>query len=108
MAVLPQDSVYLRDCLPPDADEIKACICAMFLRSEVVPNRDNIKNLHPMMVTKTIVSAIIHFLLENNPWYHASGVQFSPENVDALYDKSKTDDCQSAVPAAVEMCNLPD
>ena len=34
------------------------------------------------------------------------GVQFSPSNVEALYDDSEASDAQSAVPTVVKMCHL--
>jgi hypothetical protein len=108
IAILPQDSLCLRNVLPPDHKEIKSCMCALFLGSDVVPTRENIKNLHPIMVTKDKVSTIIHFLLEHNSWYRASKIQFSAANLEALYDKSDiVHGSTGVIPAAVDLCHRP-
>ena len=52
VAVLPQDSLHVREFLPPSSDEINQCMCALFLGSDVVPTRQNIANLHPIMVRR--------------------------------------------------------
>jgi len=36
VAISPQDSVHLHECLLPSPDEIKECLCALFVGSEVV------------------------------------------------------------------------
>lgn len=59
-----------------------------------------------MLVTKSRVQALIEFLLENNPWYQWSGVLYSQENMDALFDSADGEaDC--AVPRALQICHLP-
>jgi hypothetical protein len=107
VAVLPQDSLHLRECLPPGRDEINECMCTLFLSSKVVPTKENIKNLHPVMVTKTIVGTFIHFLLDYNPWSLAYGISLSSENVNDLYEENDAGDNKRCVPTALDLCNLP-
>ena len=79
----------------------------------MVPTRDNIKKLSPMMVTKHNVFKMINFLLTNNSWYRASGVTFNPDNLVALYTEQFEGDegspCSETfgIPAAIDLCCLP-
>jgi hypothetical protein len=81
-------------------------MCALFLGSEVVPTKDNIKNLHPIMVTKTIVHTLIEFLMDCNPWYSSDVIEYSPKNVNDLYDKTDADEDERAIPSTVDLCQL--
>jgi hypothetical protein len=47
----------------------------------------NIASLGPVLVSKGVVKTLIDFLLANNPWYVDSGVSFSLDNFNALFDK---------------------
>ena len=89
-------------------------VCVRFLQGgDVVPTRDNIKKLLPMMVTKHNVFEMINFLLTNNSWYRASGVTFNPDNLAVLYTKQSEGDegspCSETfgIPAAIDLCCLP-
>jgi hypothetical protein len=81
-------------------------MCALFLGSEVVLKKENIQNLHPIMIMKSIVETLICFLLEHNPWYSKSGIKFSPDNLRALYDEVDANDNEQYLPAAMDLCHL--
>lgn len=83
--ILPQDPSGLREVLPPSSEEIKASLCALFV-SKTKPTLENIAALHPVMVSKTRVETLIHFLLEENPFYRAAGISFSQDNLDDLLE----------------------
>ncbi|KAJ7046273.1 hypothetical protein C8F04DRAFT_894650, partial [Mycena alexandri] len=104
VAIFPQDVKSVRPLLPPGPSEIKEAMCALFIGARTTPTRDNIKDLKPVLVSKNRVLTMIDFLLNNNPQYTESGVQFSPTNLEALYPE----DSDEAVPAAIELCALED
>jgi hypothetical protein len=81
-------------------------LCVLFLSSRVVPTKENIKNLHPVMVMKTIVEALIRFLLEYNSWYSASGITLSSKNISALYEEIDAKENEQCIPAALDLRNL--
>ncbi|KAG1856190.1 hypothetical protein C8R48DRAFT_749168 [Suillus tomentosus] len=99
VAVRAQDSTELRILLLPSPNELHDAMC--------VPTRETIKSLRPVMVTKSRVRQLIHFLLEHNPWYQHSGVCYSPENMDSLFDAADGD-VDRGVPRALQICHLPD
>ena len=43
VAILPQESVELREVLPPPFDDVRKAMCAVFVGSKVKPTVDNIK-----------------------------------------------------------------
>ncbi|KAH7908086.1 hypothetical protein BJ138DRAFT_983955, partial [Hygrophoropsis aurantiaca] len=104
VAILPQDSVKLRDIIPPDRDEIQQAMCALFVGSDTRATRENIAKLRPVLVSKKIVRTLVNFLVENNRWYRSQNVRVSESNIDDLYDG----DGDFGVPRAVELCFLPD
>ena len=106
VAILPQDSVHLRDVLPPSADEISEAMCTLFVGGDTKPTVSNIANLGPVLVSKGVVKTLIDFLLGNNPWYVDSGVSFSLDNFNALFDKLH-DGVDRAPLTAVSICHLP-
>lgn len=107
VAILPQDVAKVRSVLPPDRSEIEQAMCTLFVGSDIVPSRDNIKKLGPVLVSKSRVSTMLDFLLSRSSWYLGAGVRYSQENMNDLFD---TEDSSSdvAVPKAVELCCLPD
>ncbi|KAJ7656081.1 hypothetical protein DFH06DRAFT_1269542 [Mycena polygramma] len=78
-------------------------MCALFIGPKTVPTRENIKDLKPVLVSKTRVQTMIEFLLSNNPHYISWGVQFSRENLDDLFPETG-----EAFPSAIDICCLPD
>ncbi|KAG1732738.1 hypothetical protein EDB19DRAFT_1831227 [Suillus lakei] len=84
VAIRPQDTTQLRDMLPPS----------------------RIKQMHPVLVTKSTVKTLIDFLLANNPWYQQCGVSYSQENMDSLFEECDAD-LDSSVPQALDICHLP-
>lgn len=106
VAILPQDSVHVRDVLPPPFDDIQKAMCAVFVGCKVKPSVHNIKKLSPVLVSKSRVRRMIDFLLANNTLYESAGVRFSQENMDDLFVPSVHGDDES-VPRAVELCHLP-
>ncbi|KAG2738983.1 hypothetical protein P692DRAFT_201849319 [Suillus brevipes Sb2] len=80
VAIRPQNSTELRNLLPPSPDELQDAMCT--------PSRDTVKQMRPVLVTKSRVEKLIHFLIANNPWYQHSGVAYSQSNMDALFDQT--------------------
>lgn len=81
--ILPQDPSGVRSVLPPSPDDIASSICALFV-GRTQPTPDNIAQLSPVLVSKSVVKTVVDFLLEHNPYYH-SGTSFSQANFDALF-----------------------
>ncbi|KAJ7720620.1 hypothetical protein B0H16DRAFT_1432312 [Mycena metata] len=104
VAIFAQDIVSVRPMLPPPAAEIKEAMCALFIGPSTTPTRDNIRELKPVLVSKTRVQKMIEFLLTHNPQYMSSGVQFSQHNLDALFPETDA----AAFPSAIEICTLAD
>ncbi|KAJ7902454.1 hypothetical protein B0H13DRAFT_1499896, partial [Mycena leptocephala] len=104
VAIFPQDVASIRPMLPPPRPEIKEAMCALFIGPKTAPSRDNIKDLKPVLVSKTRVETMLQFLLGKNPYYINSGVEFSQDNLDDLFPEKR--DC--AFPSAIEICCLPE
>ncbi|KAJ7090623.1 hypothetical protein C8R44DRAFT_648096, partial [Mycena epipterygia] len=66
---------------------------------------ENIRELSPVVVSKTRVECMINFLLSKNAFYIGADVTFSPENLAALFADGEGD---VGIPNAVEVCCLPD
>ncbi|KAJ6582539.1 hypothetical protein DFH09DRAFT_1245965 [Mycena vulgaris] len=81
-------------------------MCALFIGSETVPTRENIRKLSPVVVSKSRVETLINFLLNDNAFYAASGAIFSRENLDQLLGP-EWEGCDTGVPCGVELCCLP-
>ncbi|KAG2079451.1 uncharacterized protein F5147DRAFT_749549 [Suillus discolor] len=97
VAVRPQDSVKLYSMLPPSYDELRDAMCVVFSGQKEWPSCDTVKQLRPILVTKSRVRILIEFLITNNP---------CPRNMDSLFDNVDADvDC--SVPATLEVCHLP-
>ncbi|KAJ7131639.1 hypothetical protein C8R43DRAFT_895803, partial [Mycena crocata] len=105
VAILPQDVATLRPLLPPSRSEIEEAMCAMFVGSNVVPSRENILRLSPVLVSKNRVATLLDFLLQENPYYRES-TTFSQENFDDLL-RPEDDTEGVGIPRAVELCCLP-
>ena len=84
VAVLPQDTVKLRDVIPPGRDEIHEALCALFLSSGGKATKQNAERLVPIMVNKGVVRTLANFLVEHNAWYRGQ-VIVNDENIDDLY-----------------------
>ncbi|KAK6977895.1 hypothetical protein R3P38DRAFT_3236571 [Favolaschia claudopus] len=104
VAIFPQDVATLRKILPPSAAEIHEAMCALFVGSNTVPNRENIASLTPVVVSKTRIQCILEFILSKNPFYTAAGVQFSPSNLANLVPNGS----DGGVPVSVDLCCLPE
>ncbi|EGN96691.1 hypothetical protein SERLA73DRAFT_75563 [Serpula lacrymans var. lacrymans S7.3] len=52
VAVMPQESVQLRQVLPPSRHEISDAMCALFVGWKVKPTRENVASLKPVLVSK--------------------------------------------------------
>ncbi|KAJ7130143.1 hypothetical protein C8R44DRAFT_613545, partial [Mycena epipterygia] len=105
VAIIPQDIPSLRPLLPPTRAEIQDAMCALFVGTDVVPTRQNIAKLSPVLVSRNRVATLLDFLLTKNPYYKEA-VQFSQENLDDLLHP---DDAAAGegVPRGVELCCLP-
>ncbi|KAG2085190.1 uncharacterized protein F5147DRAFT_748738 [Suillus discolor] len=106
VAVRPQDSTELRNFLPPSHDELRDAMCVVFTGQTHRPSPETVKQMQPILVTKSRVHLLIEFLIANNPWYQKSGVAYSQNNMDALFEDTDANlDC--SMPAALEICHLP-
>jgi hypothetical protein len=106
VAIRPQESTQLQTLLPPSHDELQDAMCVIFSGHAQKPTRETVKQMCPVLVTKSIVKALIEFLLSNNPWYQQCGVTYSQINMDALFDESDGD-VDTSLPRALEICHLP-
>ncbi|KAJ7920046.1 hypothetical protein B0H13DRAFT_1867949 [Mycena leptocephala] len=84
VAIFAQDVGSLRDVLPTPRSEIAEAMCALFIGSNTVPTVDNIRQLGPVLVSKTRVETMIKFLLQENAFYSVSDCTFSSENLNNL------------------------
>jgi hypothetical protein len=105
IAIRPQDSTHLRTLLPPCHDELRDAMCVIFSGHDQKPTRETVKQMRPVLVTKSIVKTLIDFLLANNPWYQQCGVAYSQTNMDALFDENDGD-VDTSLPRALEICHL--
>ncbi|KAH7905411.1 hypothetical protein BJ138DRAFT_1138284 [Hygrophoropsis aurantiaca] len=106
VGILPQDSISVRQYLPPNADDIKQSMCTLFTSCKTKPTRETLKQLRPILVSKPIVKDLIEFLIARNAWYQAADVTFSEDNFSGLVDNN--DDNENDFPAAVEICHIED
>ncbi|KAJ7934951.1 hypothetical protein B0H13DRAFT_1546215, partial [Mycena leptocephala] len=102
VAIFAQDVASIRILLPEPRSEIHEAMCALVIGPSTVPCKDNIKQLRPVLVSKTRVEKLIRFLLTKNAFYMGTDTAFSQQNLDDLFDASE------GVPDAVELCCLPD
>ncbi|KAG1721602.1 hypothetical protein EDB19DRAFT_1898297 [Suillus lakei] len=71
-------------------------MCVVFTGQKQRPSRETIKQMRPVLVTKSRVRRLIE----------KAGVAYSQQNMDALFDDVDSDiDC--SVPTALEICHLP-
>ncbi|KAG1880084.1 hypothetical protein F4604DRAFT_1679199 [Suillus subluteus] len=106
VAIRPQDSAELRNMLPPSQDELRDAMCVIFAGHQEKPSRDTVKQMHPILVTKSIVKMLIEFLVMNNPWYQQRGVSYDQNNMDALFEELDGD-VDMSIPRALQICHLP-
>ncbi|KAJ7088870.1 hypothetical protein B0H15DRAFT_763245, partial [Mycena belliarum] len=104
VAIFAQDVASVRPMLPPPRSEINEAMCALFVGPSSAPTRENIKDLRPVLVSKTRITAMLDFLFSKNAHYMTADVEYSPTNLSDLYPE----DCDEAVPIAIEICCLPD
>lgn len=104
VAILPQNTINLRNVLPPDSSEIAEAMCALFIGSDTKPTIDNIERLRPVLVSKNIITVLIEFLTTKNFWYTNAGVKFSQTNLDALFDTGQ--DIDTSIPKSIQICHL--
>ncbi|KAF6744979.1 hypothetical protein DFP72DRAFT_824924, partial [Ephemerocybe angulata] len=88
--VSPLDAVRMRDTLPPPLEAIRDTFCAVFITSKM-PDRETIRSLNPVLVRRTRVEVMLHFLLGNNPHYRTvDGFKgFSADNLNSLFTDSE-------------------
>jgi hypothetical protein len=92
--------------LPPSQDDLCDAMCVIFAGHTEKPSRETVKQMRPILVTKSIVKTLIDFLVTNNPWYQQSGVSYSQENMDALFEEVDGD-VDTSLPQALQICHLP-
>ncbi|KAG1784390.1 uncharacterized protein HD556DRAFT_1435457 [Suillus plorans] len=95
VAIRPQSSTELYNLLPPNRGELRDAMCVIFSGQKC-----------PVLVTKSRVRKLIDFLITHNPWYQHSGVSYSQDNMDALFDEADFD-ADTGVPHALAICHLP-
>lgn len=84
VAIIPQDIGSLHRLLPPGPDEVPYTMCVLFVGGESPPTTDTIREMKPLLVSKTRVATMLRFLVENNPYYREAGLQFSQRNLNAI------------------------
>ncbi|EGO05025.1 hypothetical protein SERLA73DRAFT_149306 [Serpula lacrymans var. lacrymans S7.3] len=92
-----KNSVELWDMLPPNCTKIAEAVCALFMGSDTPVMRKNIGALLPVLVSRNVVKVLITFLVNNNPWYRASGVSFNFKNLEDFYEGEQARDLPHAV-----------
>ncbi|KAG1877459.1 hypothetical protein F4604DRAFT_1880415 [Suillus subluteus] len=98
VAIRPQDIPQLQNMLPPSQDDLRNAMCIIFAGHKEKPSRDMVKQMRLVLVTKSIVKTLIDFL--------QSGVSYSQENMDVLFDDVDTD-VDTSIPQALQVCHLP-
>lgn len=83
VAITPQDYFEVRRLLPPDPESEENALCVIFLGAKQVPTQENVRKLHPVMVSKRRVHTMIDHLLNRNPVYKDARIFYSPRNLDA-------------------------
>ena len=84
VAILPQDMASVAYVLPPAPIDAGKTVCIVFVGCHNTPMKENIAKLQLVLVSKCKVRMLIDFLLVNNPSYHAAGITFSENNLNAL------------------------
>ncbi|KAJ7137104.1 hypothetical protein C8R44DRAFT_533101, partial [Mycena epipterygia] len=104
VVIFAQDVASLHTIFPPLKEEIHEAMCTLFIGSSVAPTCENIRELAPVVISKTRVEHMIHFLLSKNTFYFAADISFSPENLAALFAEGGGD---VGIPNVVKACCLP-
>lgn len=102
--VMPQNTTHLNTVLPPPAAVIRDTVCAVFVGRNK-PTKETIGGLSPVLVRRSTVETIIHFLIADNPYYapdNDSFFGFSPTNLSQLFDP-QNNHLDLAVPCAMEV-----
>ena len=73
--VMPQNSTQLNAVLPPPASVIRDTVCAVFV-GRTVPTKETIALLSPVLVRRSVVETIVHFLVQSNPYYAPDDQEF--------------------------------
>jgi len=82
--VSPLDTVKMNSVIPPGPSSIKDTMCTVFVGKQI-PDKNTIHGYSPVLVRRSRVKLLIHFLLSNNPYYMPDNTfSFSPDNLDAL------------------------
>ncbi|KAG1903761.1 uncharacterized protein F5891DRAFT_977329 [Suillus fuscotomentosus] len=105
VAIRPQDSVELRNMLPPSEDELHDATCMISAGHQEKPLRATVKQMCLVLVTKSVVKTLIEFLVEYNTWYQQCGVLYSQENMDALFEDIDGN-VDTGIPKALQICHL--
>ncbi|KAJ3540727.1 hypothetical protein NMY22_g4175 [Coprinellus aureogranulatus] len=89
VVVTPMDVLRLNAYLPPSPETIRDTLCIVFTGSEQVVTKELLtsRKLHPVLVRKSRVKLLIHFLMNHNSHYgKVSGFKgFSSEHLDGLF-----------------------
>lgn len=101
VAVLPQDTMRIRDIIPPSRNEIHEALCALFVSLGGCATKLNIECLGPVLVNKGVIRTLATFLVEHNAWYRGQ-VVVDEGNINDLCDGSS----ERAIPRAIEIACL--
>ncbi|KAG2088057.1 uncharacterized protein F5147DRAFT_585725 [Suillus discolor] len=74
VAIRLQDPPQVQSLLPPSYDDIRDVVCVVFTGHNQSPTHETLKQMHPILVTKSIVKTLIDFLTASNLWYQHSEV----------------------------------
>lgn len=104
--VMPQDALHVQQVLPPNVDEIRDTVCAIFVGKEK-PSKESIRRMHPMLVRKSRVLKMAQYLTVHNPHYQQceSFDGFDGARLNELF--TRDDDADDAVPFGVEIGHVP-
>jgi hypothetical protein len=102
-----QDSLKLRNHLPPSSDEIKDTVAVLFVGQEL-PTKENIEKLKPVLISKSKVKVLISFLIENNPYFQVTDdfEGFSQEAFDSYVESDPNSAGPSSLPAELSVHHL--
>lgn len=85
-------------------ERIRDTVCAVFV-GRTVPTKETIALLSPVLVRRSVVETIVHFLVQSNPYYAPDDQEFfgfSPDNLAALFD-GEDENADVGVPCAMDI-----
>ncbi|KAI0709394.1 hypothetical protein C8Q76DRAFT_626444, partial [Earliella scabrosa] len=101
--IMPQNSTYVNEVLPPPPAVIKDTVCAVFV-GKAEPTKESIGKLSPVLARKSTVSTIIQFLVRENEHYMCDSTFHgcSARNLDLLFEPQQGN-ADQGVPCAMDV-----